>query len=438
MNTNINDITLENALGIIKDQADAIIAVNTDEDSYHTILRRGLFTDFIEENGVYKELIEKLWYHFNNSDKRITEDYHVFIPSLGKFVGKISKRMKVIYQDIPYVLQMTIYPVSPDNSSVFIIVLNELDSSESVDESQTTNKVTAIQNTYLFSMYIDLVKDVTSSISITEISDETVNTQIKFSDWRMMIVNMIWPDDQPLFLERTDPEYLRANFQPGHTSSFDCLMQNLEGKYIWVKLIFSRAETNNINDYRFVFMVQDIHENTVELMATMKKYEEMASMDPLTSVLNHGRIETELGNAVETVKKSGRDVSAMMLDIDFFKHVNDTYGHSVGDMTLKRFASIISHFFTDGRAVVGRWGGEEFVAICYDTDLDKLTEIADALRIKISTEHFKAVGNITCSIGVTQLVAEDTTDSAFNRIDKALYDAKSSGRDCTKILKYQA
>jgi diguanylate cyclase (GGDEF)-like protein len=128
----------------------------------------------------------------------------------------------------------------------------------------------------------------------------------------------------------------------------------------------------------------------------------------------------------------------MMLDIDFFKHVNDTYGHSVGDMTLKRFASIISHYFTDGRAVVGRWGGEEFVAICYDTDLDKLTEIADALRIKISTEHFKAVGNITCSIGVTQLVAEDTTDSAFNRIDKALYDAKSSGRDCTKILKYQA
>ena len=81
MNININDITLENALGIIKDQADAIIAVNTDEDSYHTILRRGLFTDFIEENGVYKELIEKLWYHFNNSDKRITEDYHVFIPS---------------------------------------------------------------------------------------------------------------------------------------------------------------------------------------------------------------------------------------------------------------------------------------------------------------------------------------------------------------------
>ena len=62
MNININDITLENALGIIKDQADAIIAVNTDEDSYHTILRRGLFTDFIKENGVYKELIEKLWY----------------------------------------------------------------------------------------------------------------------------------------------------------------------------------------------------------------------------------------------------------------------------------------------------------------------------------------------------------------------------------------
>ena len=67
------------------------------------------------------------------------------------------------------------------------------------------------------------------------------------------------PDDQQLFLERTDPDYLKSNLMPGRTSSFDCLMQNLEGKYIWVKLIFSRAETNNSEeDFRYVFMMQDI------------------------------------------------------------------------------------------------------------------------------------------------------------------------------------
>jgi diguanylate cyclase (GGDEF)-like protein len=285
-------------------------------------------------------------------------------------------------------------------------------------------------------MYIDLVKDVTSSISITEISEDTVNTQIKYSDWRMMIVNMIWPDDQEMFLEKTDPEFLMANFKPGHTSSFDCLMQNLEGKYIWVKLIFSRAETNFEDDFRFVFMVQDIHENTVELMSTLKKYEEMASLDPLTGVLNHGRIETELGNAVETARKSRREVSTMIIDIDFFKQVNDTYGHSVGDMTLKQFAGIIRGNFTDGRAVVGRWGGEEFVTICYDMDVSKLKDVAEKLREKVASENFKAVGHITCSIGVTSIKMEDDANVVFERMDKALYEAKSDGRNCVRAMEF--
>ena len=109
-------------------------------------------------------------------------------------------------------------------------------------------------------MYIDLVHDTTSSISITEISDDTVNASIKYSDWRFMIVNMIWPEDQDQFLRRTDPEYLKKNFTPGRTASFDCMMQNLEGVYIWVKLIFRRMDTTNENDYRFVYMEDAIRD----------------------------------------------------------------------------------------------------------------------------------------------------------------------------------
>ncbi|MBR5179660.1 MAG: GGDEF domain-containing protein [Lachnospiraceae bacterium] len=428
----ITEYTFESLFDFFKTNIDAVIAVNFETARFHTIRKSGFFNDFIDDDGDYHELIEKLWYHFNNSEERITKDYHVFIPSLFNFTGKMSKRLKIVDQGISHVVQMTIYPIK--DTPKCILLLDELDESEYEDEVQTNSKVNTIQNTYLFSMYVDLVKDVTSSISITEISDETVNTQIRYSDWRMMIVNMIWPDDQPVFLERTEPEYLKAHFAPGHTSSFDCLMQNLEGKYIWVKLIFSRAETNNDDDFRFVFMVQDIHENTVELMSTLKKYEEMASMDPLTSVLNHGRIETELGNAVEIVKKNKRVVSVMMIDIDFFKKVNDTYGHSVGDMTLKRFASIISQCFSDGRAVVGRWGGEEFVTICYDTDVEKLREIAEALRTRVESENFKAVGKVTCSVGITDITEYDEAEIVFERMDKALYDAKSSGRNCVRIL----
>ena len=211
-------------------------------------------------------------------------------------------------------------------------------------------------------------------------------------------------------------------------------MMNLEGNYIWVMLIFMSAETNNDDDYRFVIMVQDIHENTVELMSTLKKYEEMASMDPLTNIFNHGRIETELMNAVDAKKKNGTTISTMMLDIDHFKLVNDNHGHSVGDMTLKRFSQIITDFFSGIDGVVGRWGGEEFVVVCYDTDLFEIKELAEHLRVKVASETFKAIDHITCSIGVTEILDTDEANTVFVRMDKALYEAKSAGRNCVKSL----
>lgn len=429
--SNYSDLTAESVSQFIMDSVDAVLVVDSENNQYKKIICRGFFKDYLPDNGTYHDLVEKLWFHFADSGEKIAEDYHVFVPSFGKFSGKYSKRLKLSCDDIMHNIEMTIYPA--ENTGIYVFVLNELDDSESEDEASTTKKVTTIQNTYLFSMYIDLIKDTTSSISITEISDDTVNTQIKYSDWRMMIVNMIWPEDQPLFLERTDPEYMKANYTPGKTSSFDCLMQNLEGNYIWVKLIFSRSETNVENDFRFVFMVQDIHENTVSLMSTLKKYEEMASLDPLTGIWNHGRIETEITNALEAVRSESKDAALMMLDIDYFKKVNDEFGHSVGDMTLKQFAQMVSDYLSEKNGFIGRWGGEEFVAVCYDCDKDQQKEIAEELRRKISEVNFKAVGTITSSIGVTPLRPEDDLTSAFERVDKAMYQAKSGGRNCVVV-----
>ena len=428
----INEVTIKDAISFLEEDVDAILWVDAAADAFRALSRKGMFVDFIDESGSYKELIEKLWFHFDKTMDKITGDYQVFIPTFGKFSGKYSRRLKIIDNDTPHAIQMTIYPVD-DND--YLILLDELDNSEYMKDFFTTEKVTTIQNTYLFSMYIDIARDTTSSISITEISDDTVQASLKYTDWRMMIVNMIWPDDQPTFLERTDPEYLKKHIMPGRTSSFDCLMQNLEGKYIWVKLTFSRAETNNSEeDFRYVFMVQDIHENSVQLMSTLKKYEELASKDALTDIYNHGRIETELYNAIEIVSRTGRNVSIMMFDIDFFKNVNDTYGHAVGDMTLKHFAFMLGKYFDKKNAVIGRWGGEEFVAVCYDADADKALGYADEVSKMVSGEEFKVAGKVTCSIGVTQVGTEDDFNKAFDRMDKALYQAKSDGRNCVRNL----
>ena len=426
----IENYTLNEAIEFLKESVDALLIVDSNADRFKVLSKRGMFVDFIGDSGVYQELIEKLWFHLGDSMDKISEDYQVFIPTFGKYSGKYSRRLKIVENDVPHAVQMTIYPIDENN---YLLLLDELDNSEYMKDFLTNEKVTTIQNTYLFSMYVDLFKDSTSSISITEISDETVHAAIKYSEWRHMIVNMIWPDDQELFMERTDPEYLKKNIMPGRTASFDCLMQNLEGKYIWVKLIFSRAETNNSEeDFRYVFIVQDIHENSVQLMSTLKKYEELASKDALTDVFNHGRIETELYNAIEIVSRTDRKVSIIMFDIDFFKNVNDKYGHAVGDMTLKHFAFMLNDYFKTANAVIGRWGGEEFVAVCYDADIKKAFEYAEEIRIKVSKEEYKVVGHITCCAGVAEITKKDDFQQAFDRMDKALYQAKSEGRNCVR------
>ena len=420
---NLESIDLNAVIELYKDKVGAILFIDAAANKIKPLIKRGIFEDFIKDDFTYTDLIEKLWYHFNNSSQTIVEDYQVFIPTSGKFRDKYSKRVNLMIDNIVHVTQYMVYPLGDDK---YLFFLDELDRSMFHDE-EINNQINA--NVYLFSMYIDIARDTTSSISVTEISDEVVNQQLKYSEWRMMIVNMIAKEYQAQFLEETDPETLRKKYVPGQTCSFDCMMMNLEGVYIWVKLIFSRAETNNDDDYRFVFMVKNIHEDSVELRKTLKKYEHLASFDSLTDVYNHGRIETELNNAVVERGKNDTHTSVMMLDIDFFKRVNDEYGHATGDDTLKRFVSMINDNIKDKNAVLGRWGGEEFAVVCYDTPIDKAVELAEVLRKSIEEAEFEKAGHITCSIGVTEIAKDDEFAKVFERMDGALYKAKSEGRN---------
>ena len=422
----VNDVMIENV--------GAIIVVDPAIDAYKTIVRHGMFETFLSESGIYHDLILDLWFHFNDSNEQVAGDYQIFADNTGVFKNKYSRRLKLYLEgdEEPHLVQLTIYPF--DNASKFIFLLDEFIDHESLQESLTTKKINTIQNSYLFSMYIDLVQDTTSSINVTEISEDVVNYNLKYSDWRMMIVNMIWPEDQEQFLRRTDPEYLKKNFTPGRTSSYDCMMRNLEGKFIWVKLIFSRAQTYNEEDYRFVFMVQDINDTSTELMSTLQKYEEKALKDPLTGVYNHGEIEIQLNNAIAYCQKNEAPVSIMMLDLDHFKDINDNYGHSVGDTTLKFFAKILLSSAAEDELMVGRWGGEEFVIICRGKDSSAAQEIAEKIRNKVEEYIFPDILHITCSIGVTEIKKEDDFASAFDRIDKAMYASKQNGRNQVTAL----
>ena len=425
----MSEYSKENVSNLFYELVDAIIIVDAKNDSYHSIKKTGLFENLIDDDGNYESLVEKLWFHFSDKSDKIADDYHVFIPMIGKFKGKYVDRIKLFINEQTHLIQISIYPLDEEKNK-YMFILDELDNSEYLREFLTDKKVDTIQSTYLFSMYVDLIKDISYSINVSEISDNPMNYDIQYTTWRNMIVNMIWPEDQKLFMERTDPEYLKKNLLPGRTTSFDCQMKNMDGVYIWVKLIFSRTNTTNEEDFRFVFMVQNIHEDSMKLFETLKKYEDLASKDPLTCIFNHGRIETEIRNAIEGLKTKAENVSLMMLDIDYFKAVNDKFGHSVGDVVLKQFVDFVVDFLKSYNVVTGRWGGEEFLCVCYGMDFEQTKQLAEKLRQSISEAPFDNIYNLTCSIGLTELLPGDTDKAAFDRADRAMYEAKTKGRNC--------
>jgi diguanylate cyclase (GGDEF)-like protein len=120
------------------------------------------------------------------------------------------------------------------------------------------------------------------------------------------------------------------------------------------------------------------------------------------------------------------------LDIDYFKKINDTYGHDTGDKVLETMSSIFRVSIRGFDSLI-RWGGEEFLLIAPTTDLEKAGLLAERLRKIIENQSFDTAGKITISLGVASFRSDDNKDSIVKRADEALYVAKRNGRNRVEI-----
>lgn len=159
-----------------------------------------------------------------------------------------------------------------------------------------------------------------------------------------------------------------------------------------------------------------------------KELETLSTTDQLTGIFNRRKLDEIISDTYNYAKRYGRDVCVMMIDIDYFKRVNDTYGHPVGDTTLKSVTALLSRNIRKSDRI-GRFGGEEFMVICPETDENAALILAEKLRMLIDQHTFETLGNTTISIGVAQLRSEDTAEQWIERADKALYCAKQNGRN---------
>lgn len=167
-----------------------------------------------------------------------------------------------------------------------------------------------------------------------------------------------------------------------------------------------------------------------ELRDANNELKQMAETDELTNMYNRRMIDKLVRNAIDQSQKFDVNIVLGIIDIDDFKQINDNYGHSKGDIVLKKVSQLIQDGVeTVPGGICGRWGGEEFLFFLPLASLDIAKSCVDKIRLSVSNADFGDVGEQTVSIGMTSVSDGETADEVFKRADKALYQAKETGKN---------
>jgi len=159
----------------------------------------------------------------------------------------------------------------------------------------------------------------------------------------------------------------------------------------------------------------------------------LATTDSLTGIANRREFTAMLEREVERVKRYDTPLSLAMFDLDNFKRVNDTFGHDVGDSVLLAVTGLVKKSIR-GADVVARWGGEEFMVLMPESDMQAAEKASEKLRLAIAGHPFDTVGKVTASFGVAAFEPQDDLNSLLKRADDALYRAKDKGRNRVETL----
>lgn len=231
-------------------------------------------------------------------------------------------------------------------------------------------------------------------------------------------------------------------FSEQENGLFLSIKTSIENKGIWRGELFLNSSLGSIQ--YFDSIVDDIKNKKGEFLSYLtiyfditdkKEVEKLSITDELTGLYNRHKLNKVLSTNVQLSQKYQTVFSVVLIDVDYFKKINDTYGHNQGDLVLKSLGALLldSIRVVD---VVGRWGGEEFLLICLNSSSEAAQVIAEKVRKAVSLLSFNGIKEpIHISAGITSFIeAEDSVLSLLERADKALYQAKENGRNQTCCL----
>ncbi len=234
---------------------------------------------------------------------------------------------------------------------------------------------------------------------------------------------LVHPDDLPRAME------IFLNACTGKTSpDFELRLAKKSGGYLDAEL--SMVPVDMSDGTVVIGIARDVSERKREEERILV----FATIDALTGLKNRREFSTILAKEVERAKRFGNPLSLIMCDIDHFKQVNDTLGHDVGDLVLRAVGQLMTEN-TRSLDVVARWGGEEFMVLLPQSDVDAACILAEKLRASVAEFQFETVGQVTLSFGVTGYTRTEDIETTLKRVDDALYKAKDNGRNRVETVR---
>ena len=182
----------------------------------------------------------------------------------------------------------------------------------------------------------------------------------------------------------------------------------------------------------FNHLAARLQDKEAALQSAVKRLEQLAGTDALTGSWNRRQFDEVVDRELDRSRRYGHPISIMLLDLDYFKLINDKYGHPEGDRVLQLVANLIREALRKSDSLT-RWGGEEFMVLMPDTGLANATVLAERVRTRIGLHRIENVGSVTVSIGVAKFVVSESRDQWVERADAALYRAKHAGRNRVEV-----
>jgi diguanylate cyclase (GGDEF)-like protein len=374
----------------------AIIKIKKEWQEMEVLMHEAQSIDFVEKSQIILDKSEEVW---NLADSIALE---------------IQKKSEIKQERIQYVYYLIVLEI------IFLIYMILM-------IYRKVNKILESKSSEL-----DLIFNTTPDITFITSGEELIKANKEFFEFTGYENLEKFKEDYHCICEKFEK---RKGYLATITEGKRWSQYVLDNPELIHKAIIIKDDVEHIFTVSVTAFTIDNSVKYVAVMRDITELEKVASTDMLTQLDNRKKTDEFIRFCIEKYKRTKEPFSIIILDIDFFKEVNDTYGHDVGDEILKVFSNILSK---NVRTIdhVGRWGGEEFMIVCTETDCERAKIIAEKLRIKIEENEFEYVGKRTASFGVTEYDDENMSfQELYMRADKALYAAKNEGRNMVKLFK---